>query len=155
MNAKDFYDYPDGFKVDHEVNNQNSIISTNDDYEPYFPYVPIDWETSYNLEVDMALNWAYTNCLFGVDPEWSKVAPGDVSIASMTKSAVPSVDGSVFKKLPMKKEFGRYGNFIYSDEVITMPSFIFPSMSVGIHQNLPSLRDYNFRYCRISKNKKT
>lgn len=29
MNAKDFYDYPDGFKVDHEVNNQNSIISTN------------------------------------------------------------------------------------------------------------------------------
>ena len=120
MNAKDFYDYPDGFKVDHEVNNQNSIISTNDDYEPYFPYVPIDWETSYNLEVDMALNWAYTNCLFGVDPEWSKVAPGDVSIASMTKSAVPSVDGSVFKKLPMKKEFGRYGNFIYSDEVITI-----------------------------------
>lgn len=75
---------------------------------------------SYNLEVDMALNWAYTNCLFGVDPEWSKVAPGDVSIASMTKSAVPSVDGSVFKKLPMKKEFGRYGNFIYSDEVITI-----------------------------------
>ena len=53
---------------------------------------------SYNIEVDMALNWAYTNCLFGVDPEWSKVAPGDVSIASMTKSTVPSVDGSVFKK---------------------------------------------------------
>ena len=32
-----------------------------------------------------------------------------------------------------------------------LPSFIFPSMSVGIHQNLPSLRDCLFRYCRISK----
>lgn len=41
-------------------------------------------------------------------------------MTAITKSAVPSVDGSVFKKLPMKKEFGRYGNFIYSDEVITI-----------------------------------
>lgn len=69
-NAKDFGDYPDGFKVDEgcEVNNQNA--STDDDADNLFPYSFGDWT---DFDFNIALSWVYYDIIGEARPSRTKV----------------------------------------------------------------------------------
>ena len=95
-NAKGFGDYPDGFRPDVMVNNQNSSYA--DDIDNTFPYSFGDWG---DMGFNKALYLAYQ----------------DIVGASATSSASCSI--SDFSPVPMgdsglnQPAHGRYGNVIY------------------------------------------
>lgn len=95
-NAKGFGDYPDGFRPDVMVNNQNSSYA--DDIDNTFPYSFGDWG---DMSFNKALHLAYQ----------------DIVGASATSSAPCSI--SDFSPVPMgdsglkQPAHGRFGNVIY------------------------------------------
>lgn len=96
-NAKGFGDYPDGFRPDVMVNNQNSSYA--DDIDNTFPYSFGDWG---DMGFNKALHLAYQ----------------DIVGASSTASAAPC-SVSDFTPIPLgdtglkQPAHGRYGNVIY------------------------------------------
>ncbi len=97
-NAKGFGDYPDGFKPDEYVNNDNA--SMNDDADNVFPYSFSDWG---NMDFNIALQWAYCD-IIGKD-RWTN-APGTKSM-SVTELAPHDFQ-------PMDVPLDRAGNLIFS-----------------------------------------
>ena len=96
-NAKGFGDYPDGFKADVMVNNQNSSYA--DDIDNTFPYSFGDWG---DMSFNKALHLAYQDI---------------VGVAAATAAAPRSA--SAFTPVPLdatglkQPSHGRYGNVIY------------------------------------------
>ena len=96
-NAKGFGDYPDGFKADVMVNNQNSSYA--DDIDNTFPYSFGDWA---DMGFNKALHLAYQD-IVGVAAA-TAAAPRSAS----TVTPVP-LDATGLKQ----PAHGRYGNVIY------------------------------------------
>ena len=96
-NAKGFGDYPDGFKADVMVNNQNSSYA--DDIDNTFPYSFGDWA---DMGFNKALHLAYQD-IVGVSAA-TAAAPRSAS----TFTPVP-IDATGLKQ----PSHGRYGNVIY------------------------------------------
>ena len=96
-NAKGFGDYPDGFKADVMVNNQNSSYA--DDIDNTFPYSFGDWA---DMGFNKALHLAYQD-IVGVAAA-TAAAPRSAS----TVTPVP-LDATGLKQ----PSHGRYGNVIY------------------------------------------
>ena len=96
-NAKGFGDYPDGFKADVMVNNQNSSYA--DDIDNTFPYSFGDWG---DMSFNKALHLAYQDI---------------VGVTAATAAAPCSA--SAFTPVPLdatglkQPSHGRYGNVIY------------------------------------------
>lgn len=99
-NAQGFGDYPDGFKPDVMVNNQNSNFA--DDIDNMFPYSFGDWG-------DMGFNKALYLAYQDIVGESSTVASSPLSIPDFT----PIPLGDTGLKQP---RHGRYGNVIYLTE---------------------------------------
>ena len=96
-NAKGFGDYPDGFKPDVMVNNQNSSYA--DDIDNTFPYSFGDWE---DMGFNKALHLAYLDII-------GESATASVSLMSAS-DFTPIPLGDTGLKQP---SHGRYGNVIY------------------------------------------
>ena len=96
-NAKGFGDYPDGFKADVMVNNQNSSYA--DDIDNTFPYSFGDWG---DMSFNKALHLAYQD-IVGV-----AAATAAAPRSALTVTPVPLDDTGL--KQPAH---GRYGNVIY------------------------------------------
>lgn len=99
-NAKGFGDYPDGFKADVMVNNQNSSYA--DDKDNTFPYSFGDWG---DMGFNVALRLAYED------------------IVGVTRSDVPATRSAMALEPVildhtglMQPQHGRYGNVIYLAE---------------------------------------
>lgn len=98
-NAKGFGDYPDGFRPDVIVNNQNSSYA--DDKDNTFPYSFGDWG---DMGFNVALRLAYEDIV--------GITRSDVQAArSMTFEPVVLDDTGL-----MQPQHGRYGNVIYLSE---------------------------------------
>lgn len=96
-NAKGFGDYPDGFKADVMVNNQNSSYA--DDIDNTFPYSFGDWG---DMSFNKALHLAYQD-IVGV-----AAATAAAPRSALTVTPVP-LDATGLKQ----PSHGRYGNVIY------------------------------------------
>ena len=98
-NAKGFGDYPDGFKADVMVNNQNSSYA--DDIDNTFPYSFGDWG---DMSFNQALHLAYQDI---------------VGVTAATAAAAAPCSASAFTPVPLdatglkQPSHGRYGNVIY------------------------------------------
>ena len=98
-NAKGFGDYPDGFKPDVMVNNQNASYA--DDIDNIFPYSFSDWP---NMGFNKALDLAYQD-IIGAQPK-----------AFSVNEISPVVEFIPLGETGMKQPVaGRYGNVIYID----------------------------------------
>ncbi len=99
-NAKGFGDYPDGFKADVMVNNQNSSYA--DDKDNTFPYSFGDWG---DMGFNVALRLAYEDIV--------GITRSDVAA---TRSAMAIKPVILDHTGLMQPEHGRYGNVIYLAE---------------------------------------
>lgn len=99
-NAKGFGDYPDGFKPDVMVNNQNSSYA--DDKDNTFPYSFGDWG---DMGFNVALRLAYEDIV--------GITRSDVAA---TRSAMAIKPVILDHTGLMQPEHGRYGNVIYLAE---------------------------------------